>query len=257
MDYQINGKRMVVDVLGSGAPLLLVHGLGGTANSWAPVVAAFAGKMQLIVPDLPGAGRSASDPAVSIESLAADLLALLDELGIDSAHVAGHSMGTVVCQHLAALAPTRVRDLVLLGPLAEAPEAARPALRARADAALQDGMDPIAEVLCERALAPVTRERQPLVTGFVRELIQRQRAADYAAHCRALAAGVRADPAQIRCRSLLIAGHEDATSPPASVAALAASLPQATHLELADCGHWTMLEQAAPVVAAMREFYAA
>ena len=257
MDYQINGKRMVVDVLGSGAPLLLVHGLGGTANSWAPVVAAFAGKMQLIVPDLPGAGRSASDPAVSIESLAADLLALLDALGIDSAHVVGHSMGTVVCQHLAALAPTRVRDLVLLGPLAEAPEAARPALRARADAALQDGMDPIAEVLCERALAPVTRERQPLVTGFVRELIQRQRAADYAAHCRALAAGVRADPAQIRCRCLLITGHEDATSPPASVAALAASLPQATPLELADCGHWTMLEQAAAVVAAMRDFYAA
>ena len=256
MDFQINGKRVVADVLGSGAPLLLVHGLGGTANSFATIVAAFQASMQVIVPDLPGAGRSDPAPDVSIESLAADLLALLDALGIDSAHVVGHSMGTVVCQHLAALAPTRVRDLVLLGPLAEAPEAARPALRARAETALQDGMAPIAELLCERALAPVTRERQPLVTGFVREMIQRQRPADYAAHCRALAAGVRADPARIRCRSLLIAGHEDTTAPPASVSALAASLPQATHLELADCGHWTALEQPAQVVAAMRTFYA-
>ena len=48
-----------------------------------------------------------------------------------------------------------------------------------------------------------------------------------------------------------------ALGPPASVAALAAALPQATPLELADCGHWTMLEQAAAVVAAMRDFYAA
>jgi pimeloyl-ACP methyl ester carboxylesterase len=57
MEYTINGRRLSVDVHGAGEPLLLIHGLGGTANSWAPVVAAFASTMQVIVPDLPGAGR--------------------------------------------------------------------------------------------------------------------------------------------------------------------------------------------------------
>jgi len=257
MEYTINGRRLSVDVHGAGEPLLLIHGLGGTANAWAPVVAAFASRTQVIVPDLPGAGRSAPVSEVSIASLASDMLGLLDAMGLQSVHLAGHSMGTVVCQHMAVMAPTRVRDLVLLGPLAEPPEPARPALKARAETALASGMDGIAEVICERGLAPVTRERNPVVTGFVRELLQRQIPANYAAHCLALAEAQKADAAAIQCRSLLIAGLEDTTSPPASVAALAAAIAGAQHLELADCGHWTALEQPAAVVAAMQSFYAA
>ena len=72
MEYTINGRRLSVDVHGAGEPLLLIHGLGGTANAWAPVVAAFASTMQVIVPDLPGAGRSAPVSEVSIASLATD-----------------------------------------------------------------------------------------------------------------------------------------------------------------------------------------
>ncbi len=256
MQYLINGRQMVVDSYGAGAALLLVHGLGGTANSWFPVVAAFAGSRRVIVPDLPGAGRSGPNPDVSIDSLVNDLLGLLDALDIPCAQVVGHSMGTVICQHLAARAPHRVLDLVLLGPLAEPPAAARPALRARAEAALNQGLEGIADTVCERGLAATTRARQPVVTGFVRELIVRQSPAGYAAHCLALAAAVKADPTLIQCRTLLLAGHEDTTSPPASVVELAASLPQATHIELADCGHWTALEQPAAVVAAMQAFYA-
>ena len=47
---QINGRKVVVDCHGEGEPLLLVHGLGGTANSWSPVVAAFAGSHPGIMP---------------------------------------------------------------------------------------------------------------------------------------------------------------------------------------------------------------
>ena len=216
MQYLINGRQMVVDSYGAGAALLLVHGLGGTANSWFPVVAAFAGSRRVIVPDLPGAGRSGPNPVVSIDSLVTDLLGLLDALDIPCAQVVGHSMGTVICQHLAARAPHRVLDLVLLGPLAEPPAAARPALRARAAAALNQGLEGIADTVCERGLAATTRARQPVVTGFVRELIVRQSPAGYAAHCLALAAAVKADPTLIQCRTLLLAGHEDTTSPPAS-----------------------------------------
>lgn len=228
LNVEINSHRLAVDVHGEGAALLLVHGLGGTGNFWAPVVAALAPTMRVIVPDLPCAGRSALDPTVSFASLARDLLALLDALGVESAHVAGHSMGSIVCQHLAVLAPARVRDLVLLGPLAELPDAARPALGARAAAARQDGMAPIADVVCERGLSAETRATRPVTVGFVREMMLGQNAEGYALHCLALAAGRRVDPARVSCPVLLIAGDEDTTAPPASVAMLAASLPHAT-----------------------------
>jgi pimeloyl-ACP methyl ester carboxylesterase len=252
----VNGQPLAVDCHGEGEPMLLVHGLGGTANSFSPLVGAFAATHRVCVPDLPGAGRSPRVGEISIARLVADVLAVMDALRLQAVHLVGHSMGTVVCQHLAAVAPGRVRDLVLLGPLSEPPEAARPALRSRAEAAAASGMGPIAEVICERGLAAVTRQRKPVITGFVRELLQRQAPADYAAHCLALAAAVKADPSRITCRTLLVAGFEDTTSPPASVAALAASLAGATHVELPDCGHWTALEQPEAVVAAMRVFYA-
>ncbi len=258
MRLDLNGNDVVFDDYNPGAAdtLLLVHGLGGTANFWAPVVAAFAPTQRVLVPDLPGAGRSSLTREPSFESLARDLLALLDALGIATAHVAGHSMGSILCQHLAALAPARVRDLVLLGPLAELPDAARPVLEARAAAALADGMEPIATAVCDRGLSAETKDTRPVVVGFVREMMLRQPAAGYAAHCRALASGRRAAAAALRCPTLLVSGAEDTTAPPASVEALAASLPQA-RLELLDgCGHWTALEKPVEVVAAMRRFYA-
>lgn len=257
MRIEINGHALAVDVAGDGAALLLVHGLGGTSNFWAPVTAAFSSTMRVIAPDLPGAGRSPLVAGISFDSLANELLALLDALGIAQAHVAGHSMGSIVCQHLAAKAPERVRDLVLLGPLAELPDAARPALEARAATAREQGMEPIAEVVCERGLSVETRETRPVTVGFVREMMLRQPAEGYASHCLALAAGLRADPASVRCPTLLVSGTDDTTAPPASVAALAAALPAARVEMLPGCGHWTAVEKPAEVVAAMRHFYGA
>jgi len=255
MQIEINGRTLAVDVTGDGDALLLVHGLGGTSNFWAPVTAAFAPHMRVIAPDLPGAGRSAPAAGISFDTLANDLLALLDALGIGQAHVAGHSMGSIVCQHLAAKAPDRVRDLVLLGPLAELPEAARPALEARAATAREHGMEAIAELVCDRGLSAETKSMRPVTVGFVREMMLRQSAEGYARHCLALAAGRRADPAAIRCPTLLVSGTEDTTAPAASVAALAAALPSARVEMLAACGHWTAVEKPAEVVAAMTRFY--
>lgn len=255
MQIEINGRTLAVDVTGDGDALLLVHGLGGTSNFWAPVTAAFAPHMRVIAPDLPGAGRSAPAAGISFDTLANDLLALLDALGIGQAHVAGHSMGSIVCQHLAAKAPDRVRDLVLLGPLAELPEAARPALEARAATAREHGMEAIAELVCDRGLSAETKSMRPVTVGFVREMMLRQSAEGYARHCLALAAGRRADPAAIRCPTLLVSGTEDTTAPAASVEALAAALPSARVEMLAACGHWTAVEKPAEVVAAMTRFY--
>jgi pimeloyl-ACP methyl ester carboxylesterase len=102
---------------GSGPPLLLVNGYAATSEDWDPsFVAALEETFEVIRPDNRGTGRSPlGDPAaLSIGAMAADLVALLDALGIDRACVAGWSMGGFVAQELARRAPDRVAGLALL-----------------------------------------------------------------------------------------------------------------------------------------------
>ena len=227
--------------------MLLVHGLGGTGNHWTPVVSRFADRFRLVVPDLPGSGGSEGADSLSIGALAEALLALMDALGLEAFHLVGHSMGTVVCQHIAVSQPERVHDLVLLGPLAEPPEAARDALRSRAEAAEREGMDGIANTIADVALSKATKQANPVVVGFVRELLMRQDPRGYAASAAQLK--------QIRCRTLLITGDEDGVAPPDRVAELEKQLPNASCEILSDCGHWTLLERPERTIELMRTFY--
>ncbi len=255
MRRQINDRSMAVDVVGEGDPLLLVHGLGGTGNYWTPVVSSFSDRFQVVVPDVPGSGGSEGADSLSIGGLAESMLALMDALGLEWAHLVGHSMGTIVCQHIAALQPQRVRDLVLLGPLAEPPDPARDALRARAEAAESDGMEGIARTIADVALSKATKETKPVVVGLVLELLMRQDPRGYAASCRALAAARSAELEQIQCRTLLVTGDEDGVAPPERVAEMEKRLPNASCEVLSDCGHWTLSESTERTIDLMRAFY--
>ena len=99
---------------GSGEPLLLVSGLGGTAAYWKPNLPALAAKYRVIVHDHRGAGQSAhSKIRYSVEQMTDDVLALMDHLEIGRAHVVGHSTGGAIGQILATRNPDRLRKLVL------------------------------------------------------------------------------------------------------------------------------------------------
>jgi pimeloyl-ACP methyl ester carboxylesterase len=89
---------------GGGEPLLLVHGLGGELGVWAPVLDRLAEHRDVIAVDLPGFGATPPLPAgeePTPAALAASVARLLDELGIDRAHVAGNSLGGWVALELA------------------------------------------------------------------------------------------------------------------------------------------------------------
>ncbi|MEO0972245.1 MAG: alpha/beta hydrolase [Pseudomonadota bacterium] len=253
---QINGRTIAVDDFGEGSPILCVHGLGGTSNFWRAVVNGLSGAYRVIVPDLPCAARSDNDPNASMESMASDMLAVLDALGVQQARVMGHSMGTIVCQHMTAMAPERVQDLVLLGPLAQPPEPARGALADRAGLARKDGMTSIADTIADVALSAATKAELPDVQGFVREMVMRQDAEGYALSCEALSRAQQADPSAIGCRCLLITGDEDKVAPPANVQALGEQLSHAQVDILDGCGHWTLNEKPSQVMASIKAFYA-
>ncbi len=252
---EIRGKEIAVEEQGSGDAVVMVHGLGGTSNSWYPQAGPLARFHRVVRLDLEGSGRSPATGALSIASFAADVIGAMDALDISTAHLCGHSMGTIVCQHIAAEHGERVKSLALFGPLAEPPEAARQAIRDRAAAAREGGMAPIADTLVEVATSAETRAHRPAAAAFVREILMRQDAEGYARTCEALAAATSADLAAIACPTLLVTGDEDGVSPPPAAKALGARMKNARLLVLTGCGHWTPIEKPAQVNASLFNFY--
>ncbi len=110
----VNGLHLYYEIYGSGTPLVLLHGGMLTIElSFGPLIPTLAARHQVIGLELQGHGRTADiDRAITPAALASDVVALLDHLGIERAHVFGHSMGGAVGMELAISHPTRVRSLV-------------------------------------------------------------------------------------------------------------------------------------------------
>jgi pimeloyl-ACP methyl ester carboxylesterase len=111
----VDGSEMTYVDIGSGPPLVFVHGLGGSWQNWLENLPHFAKTHRCIAPDLGGFGES--EPVkgeVSIERYARSLRELLDQLGIESAPVIGNSMGGFIALELAIRHPKLVSRLVLV-----------------------------------------------------------------------------------------------------------------------------------------------
>ena len=248
-------ERLAVEVEGAGEALVMLHGLGGTSNVYTPQIALVASRFRVIRPDLPGSGRSASVPTQTMTAVIDTLLRALRVMGVEQAHLVGHSMGSILCQHIAVQQPALVKSLVLLGPLLSPPDAARNAMRERAAKARSEGMADIADAVVKGATSGDTKSSNPVAVAFIRELLTRQDAEGYARNCEALAGETAADVSQIRCRVLLMAGDEDAIAPPSSVRDMAQHIQGARVVVLNRCGHWLTIERAAEVTGALKEFY--
>jgi pimeloyl-ACP methyl ester carboxylesterase len=255
--------RMAVEVDGDGDAVVCVHGLGGTTNTWTPILPALA-RHKVVRIELPGCGRSQhayalaetapGKGALSIDAFVDAVLRVCGALGIRRAHFAGHSMGTIVCQHLAVREPPLARSLLMFGALPAPPEPSREGLRKRAALARSDGMFPIADALVQAALSAHTRETQPVTVAMVRESLLAQDAEGYARCCEALAAAEPGQLQSVACPVLLVAGEDDAVAPVQTARAMAAKLADARVQTLPRCGHWMTFERAAECQQFAREF---
>lgn len=259
--------RMAVDVRGEGPAVVFVHGLGGSLNAWTPLLPALT-RQRCIRLDLPGAGRSHQAYALgsatphggrlSTETQADAVLRVLDALGLQHAHLVGHSYGTLIAQVLAAREPGRVRSLALFGALLEPAQAMRDAMRARAALAREQGLFDIAEAVSQAGLSASSRETQPVSVAYVRETVGAQDAEGYARNCLALGEARAARHELIRCPTLIVNGDEDVVTPLSAARQLADRLGAhgaPVRLEtLGRCGHWPMLERTADAQRLLRDF---
>lgn len=115
-----DGLRLSVQRAGTGAPLVLLHGYPQTGMAWHRVAPALAARFDVIIPDLRGYGGSDAPPddaghrTYSKRQMARDVVALLDALGLPSAHVLGHDRGARVAYRLALDHPERLRRLGII-----------------------------------------------------------------------------------------------------------------------------------------------
>lgn len=249
--------NLAVEVEGKGPAIVCVHGLGGSSNTWTPLLPVMQG-YRVVRIDLPGSGRSATtDSALSIAQMVDAVATVCKHLGIGSAHFIGHSMGTIVCQHVAIRHPQLVLSLALFGPLTCPPDAARPNIIARAAKAGSGGlpaMQEIADAIVAAATSDETRAEQPAAVAMVRESVMRQSPQGYAQSCLALASAQAAAIERIEVPTLLVTGDQDGVAPVTAVREMAARIPSSRMVVLAGCGHWPTFEKPAHCGAELNSF---
>jgi pimeloyl-ACP methyl ester carboxylesterase len=254
-------ERIALEIdapVGGGDAVLMIHGLGGTSNTWTPLLPAFA-RFTTLRLDLPGSGRSHRvEGKLSIDRFMQAALRVLAASGQERVHLVAHSLGTIVAMHLAAREPRTVRSLALFGPLVAPPDAARATVRARGDKARSEGaagMQAIADALVQSVLATETKAKRHAAVAFVRESLMRQDADGYARTCDALAEAQAADVSRIACPTLLVTGDQDIVAPPQAVRALGERIAGSQIEVLRGCGHWEPVEKPDECIELLRRFY--
>lgn len=248
-------ERIAVEIDGDGDPVVMIHGLGGTTNTFTSLLPAFTRNKRVRF-DLPGSGRSSRvEGPLSLEKFVEATRRAMAAARVEKAHVVAHSMGTIIAVHLAATEPGSVRSLALFGPLLAPPDQARANIRARAAKARLEGMKPIADALVQASTSSETKQKRHAAVAFVRESLMGQDPDGYARSCEALAEMHAADTSKIDCPTLLVTGDEDVVAPPQSVRMMAEKISGSRVEVLRGCGHWTPVEKPDECSALLRQFY--
>ena len=252
---------------GAGDPVILIHGLGATKASFLPTIAALAPGFRTIAVDLPGFGdsdkplRGAYDAAF----FARWMIALLDALGIERAHVIGNSMGGRVGIELGLVAPDRLGRIVLLAPSLAWLRTRRwaPYLRwiPTQLGAIQPAPRPIVEAIVRRVVPGADQEWTAAgIDEFLRSyLTANGRAAFYAAARNIYLEEPDGDDGfwtrlgSLSVDALFVWGRRDSVVPAAFAKHVREAVPAAQHLVL-DCGHVPQLERPRETHAAAERF---
>jgi 3-oxoadipate enol-lactonase len=242
----VDDVELTVDVRGSGAAVLFVHGFPFDRTMWRHQLAALS-RWKRVAPDMRGIGESsAPGDGYSIARYADDLIGVLDALEIDRAVVCGLSMGGYIALDLMRRYAARVSALILCDTRPEADTAdARRGRDELIQLALDRGAEAVGERLLPRLLAAATFADQPEVVEQYREMTRRVSVPGMVGALRAMRERPDSTPwlDQIRVPTLVIVGSEDQVSPPAVAETMVRAIPGAALALIPAAGHLAPLEQ--------------
>lgn len=255
--YYYVGQTTLPDVVpdfSRGRKIVLVHAAGSNANTWHNQLAHLGAAHSPIALDLPGHGRSAGvEGLASVLDYSDFLIAFMDTLRIDSAVIAGRSMGGAIAMDLALRYPNRAQALVLI---ATAAKFNLPAETVNGLRAVTQGRAP--QAFLTNAFSPKTVANN---FNVVRESWMEQIKTDprvrYTDVLAVNAVDLREAIGGIRKPVLVIAGADDTITPPADAELIKSRIAGASLAIIPDAGHSVPTEKPAEVNAAIENFLAA
>lgn len=224
-----DGTRIAFEEAGQGQVIVLAHCLGGSRAVWASQIERWSPRYRCIAYDLRGQGDSATTPGpYSMAQLAQDALELFDLWNVERAVFAGVSMGGMVAQELALLAPERLSGLILADTAAGFDATARAMWDERIAAAGRDGIAPLVDTMMGRWFTDDFRRSSPARVGEIAAILARTELAGYLASCAAVRNhDMRDRLCQIATPTLVVCGEHDPSTPLPLSQALAAGIPGA------------------------------
>ena len=245
-----SGKIGFAERGSGGTAIVFLHGVGSDKSVWAPQLDHFGRSRRAVALDYPGYGDSdAATEGSTRDDYAQAILAAMDELEIDRAHICGLSLGGVVAIAIHSAAPGRCRSLVIADSFAVHPDGR--GIYDRSVAASSD-LRALAEARVDILLA---QPADPAIRSDVVETMARIAPAAYRIGAEAVwLADQRERARNIGVPTLVICGAEDRVTPPALSLELAALIAQARYEEIADAGHLSNLERPAQFNRVVEEF---
>jgi 3-oxoadipate enol-lactonase len=256
MKIHANGIDINYAITGTGPVVVFAHSLATDLSMWDGQVAALANRYTVLRFDSRGhGGSSAPGGEYTWELVCADLLGLLDALGIDRAHFVGLSMGGMLGQHLALRAPDRIASLVLACTTSRFSPGAGAVWPERIAAVRALGLQSQVEPTLARWCTSTYRASHPDVMARIGAMIAATPPTGFIGWAHAIPAIDLTDRlGEIRCPTLVIGGAEDPSTPPALQEIIAAGIP-GSRLEIIDhAAHLANIEQQAIFNTLISEF---
>jgi pimeloyl-ACP methyl ester carboxylesterase len=242
------GIDIAYDDVGTGLPVVFLHGFALNRSLWAPQLGGLMTRARCIAPDLRGFGKSEISGPYSMDQYADDVIAMLDVLHIDRAVIAGLSMGGYIAFALWRRYRERVRAMILADTRAGVDsEETKARRRANIVLARAKGSGAVADSQIAMMLGQTTRDRFPDIADAVHRMLSIAPVDGVVGALEAMLERPDSTPtlSTIDVPTLIIVGDEDVLTPPAEARAMHAAIPGSRLEILEGAGHLSSVERPA------------
>ena len=239
--FQSDGWKIRYIDVGNGEPVVLIHGLGESIESWKFQIPELSKYFRIIALDLRGFGKSEIPDRINgIKDFVSDVKNLIDHLNIRKANLIGFSMGGVICLAFYEKHPEYVRSMVLADTISHLPPTLlKKTLETRLKILKESGMEKISEYIANISF----HSKNPELTEFFKDMIRKNNK-DYYTEVTVviLNSDYRHVLPKVKVPTLVLVGEYDVTTPPRLTEYLINKIPISTLRVIDNSAHLTKME---------------